>query len=471
MTDMSQLASSLKASINSLPQLSFAITTLDSRFLTLSHTTSGSHSPFPSNHQSHPSSQPSTSITLNSLVQGFLYYLEEKTPWQGHIVDICYKESLTEWSRKYVVDISSSSATLHQTVEKYQLMLRKNEHIHICSSLDVEHSQKHHGFDDYRFVPTTLSDMADEDIDCSVTFLNKKFSCPFFVTSMCGGTDLSGEINHRIASICSHLQIPMGVGSQRIALDNPKCAKTFQVKKTYPKLFLMANLGISAFTSPQALNHAQKAIDMIDADALCIHGNILQELIQTEGQRHFKGLWHYLETCATHIQQPLIFKEVGCGIDVTTAKRLQNCGIQALDVGGAGGTSWGYIEGIRSQQTSHTELGKHFRNWGIPTAESLHILASSPDIHIPLTATGGIRNGITAAKACHLGASMVGLGLPILQAVMKDIQQPHNAFSHLKTTLNTLIKGFRIVQHLTNSASIDDLKRDGILHHTSKPTP
>lgn len=315
-------------------------------------------------------------------------------------------------------------------------VLRKNQHINICQSQDVEATDRYTGFSDLSFVPKTIPELNWSDLDISCSFLGRKFAAPLLITGMTGGIEKGTEINRRLALAAARFGIPMGVGSQRIAVENAEHAKIFAVKKYAPDLFCIANLGAAQITGPDAVAMCQTAIDMIDANALAIHVNILQEAVQVEGDRSFQGLFDNIQKIAAAVSVPIVVKEVGAGMDVATASRLFSIGVQAIDVGGKGGTSWSYIEGQRSSSATVQEVASAFRDWGIPTAYSLSAVAQAfPGAS--LTATGGIRDGITVAKAVALGAKMAGIGLPLFRAALESEDGPTRVLESLVQQLKT----------------------------------
>lgn len=295
---------------------------------------------------------------------------------------------------------------------------RKNQHISICSEQDVESSDRKTGFEDFNFVPQAFPELDWNDLDIHCSFLNRQFSAPFLITGMTGGIEKGKEINHRLAAAASALNIPMGIGSQRIALESPKLAEIFQLKNNFPDLFLIGNLGLAQLRNKNFITLAKTAISMIDADALAIHANVLQELIQDEGDRDFSAVIERIAELTDQLAVPVIIKEVGCGIEPNTALKLKSAGVAAIDVGGRGGTSWAYIEGARSQSDETKKVAATFRDWGIPTAYGLQSLAQISNLDCPLIATGGMRDGLMAAKAIALGATMVGFGLPLFRAAL-----------------------------------------------------
>lgn len=330
--------------------------------------------------------------------------------------------------------------------------IRKDQHIEICHTQDVESSDRFTGFDEYHFVPEALPDLNFEDIDSSTTFLGRRFNAPLLITGMTGGIKKGEEINRRLAHAAAKLNIPMGIGSQRIALENPEYEPIFNVKRHEPGLFLIGNIGCAQLDGNNSLALCQRAVDMVEADALAIHVNVLQESVQVEGDRRFRGLINRIAHICRHLDRPVMIKEVGCGIAPATARRLIDAGVCAIDIGGRGGTSWGYIEGLRSATPAVMEVAETFRNWGIPTAFSLQAIRNSGLHDMPLVATGGIRDGQTAAKAVALGANLVGIGLPLLRAALTSDDAP-------LALLQRFLRELHITMMLTGSTRLPELSQ------------
>lgn len=345
----------------------------------------------------------------------------------------------------------ADNSIFYQNLGKLLTKLRKNQHIEICNKKDVEALDQFTGFSRLNFVPEALPELDETDVDSSVKFLGRAFSYPIFITGMTGGVEEGQRINENLASGASLFNIPMGLGSQRIALEHPEYARIFVLKDKFPKLFLFGNIGFSDLLKENdPVSYCQKAIDMVDADAFAVHLNLIQECVQVEGNRKFKGGLKLLETLCSKLQVPLIVKEVGCGISPSLAKRLEEVGVRVLDVGGRGGTSWSQVESYRVGP-SYSQLGQSFRQWGAPTAYSL---ASAKEIchQMEVTATGGIRDGQTVAKACALGASLCGIGLPLFKAAVESQEK-------VAQVLDIITRQLRITMLATSSRRLMNLKQ------------
>jgi len=382
------------------------------------------------------------------------------TPGQEHIafissdrlgyVDLELKVISSRFDNQ-LIQLKPSCDLSVRRIEALKASLRKEQHIDICDKENVEHSERYTGFSEFNFIPTTFPELDYDQLDLSANFLGKIFQAPIFVTGMTGGVKRGGSINAKIAKACQKKSIPMGVGSQRIALEHPEYSDIFDVKKYAPNLFLIGNLGIAQLLSNDGLDLCKKAIEMIDADALAIHANVLQEMIQIEGDKNFKGVLNRIESLCSSVKIPILVKEVGSGIDIKSARQLLECGVTSIDVGGSGGTSWGFIEGLRTDNLQTRNLSGVFRDWGIPTAFNIKALTEN-GLDIQVSATGGIRDGLSAAKALALGASIAGIGLPIFRAALSDDE------TAVDRALEEIIEGIKITMMLTGSKTPDELK-------------
>ena len=322
---------------------------------------------------------------------------------------------------------------------------RKNDHLDLCAKQDVEATDRSTGFERLSFQPRTLPELDWDELDTHVTLLGRCFAAPFMISGMTFGVERGDALNRNLARCAAHHNIPLGVGSQRIALENRHTQQANDLRRHAPDIFLLANLGISHLQREQCL----QAVEMLEANALAIHLNVMQELMQPEGSRNFRGVLAKLQQLAADFPVPIIVKEVGFGIDPHTAARLLASGIAAIDVGGKGGTSWSWIEGLRHATQEERQLAQAFRNWGIPTAYNVAVLRDALP-HCPLIATGGIRDGLMAAKALALGANMVGLGLPLLKAALVSD-------AAAIAVMHTFIRGLKITMLTTASRSLADL--------------
>ena len=291
---------------------------------------------------------------------------------------------------------------------------RKADHIKINLEKDVR-SALTTGLENYHFIHEALPEMDLEKIDTSLSLFGKQLSAPILISSMTGGTADAESINLRLAEAAQEMKIAMGVGSQRAAIENTELEKTFQVRRVAPDILLFANLGAVQLNYGYGINQCRLAVDMIGADALIFHFNPLQEAVQDAGDTNFAGLARKLEEICKKLEVPVIAKEVGWGISERSAKLLADCGVQAIDVAGAGGTSWSQVEMHRAPDEFTRELAATFVGWGIPTAESiLNVKKAAPDMTV--FASGGIKDGLDIAKCVALGATLGGMAGQFLKA-------------------------------------------------------
>lgn len=296
-----------------------------------------------------------------------------------------------------------------------QTQTRKADHIRICLEEDVQCQQITNGLERYRFIHCCLPELDRNDIDISTTFLGKSLGAPLLISSMTGGTEQAGIINRRLAEVAQHYKIAMGVGSQRVAVEKPSAADTFALRKYAPDVLLLANLGAVQFNYKYGLDECLRVVDILEADALILHLNPLQECIQARGDTNFSGLLDKISILCHQMPVPVIVKEVGNGISGKMAEKLIAAGVTAIDVAGAGGTSWAKVESERAENALQRRLGQTFADWGLPTAECItSIRAVAPKV--PLIASGGLRHGLDAAKAIALKADIAGFAMPFLQA-------------------------------------------------------
>lgn len=332
---------------------------------------------------------------------------------------------------------------------------RKAEHLRVCLEEDVQFQQTTTGLERYRFIHCCLPELDFAEIDITTTFLGKRMGAPLLISSMTGGTEEAKKINYRLAEVAQQYKLAMGVGSQRVAVENPEVADTFAVRQLAPDILLFANLGAVQLNYAYGIEQCQRAIDTLEADALILHLNPLQECVQTNGNKNFRGLLDKIAKLCRVLPVPVIVKEVGNGISAAIAKKLIEAGVSALDVAGAGGTSWAKVEGERAKDARQRRLGKTFADWGLPTAECVTLIrAVAPNI--PLIASGGLRDGIDVAKTLALGADIAGLAWPFLQAAAESETAVRELAEMLMTEIATVL-------FCTGNASISELKRSGAL--------
>jgi isopentenyl-diphosphate Delta-isomerase len=299
---------------------------------------------------------------------------------------------------------------------------RKADHIKINLEKDVQ-SGVTSGLEHYRFVHEALPELNLETVDTTISLFSKQLAAPILISSMTGGTEDAKTINQRLAEAAQSVGVAMGVGSQRAALEVPDLIETFSIaRKMAPGIPLFANLGAVQLNYGYGIKDCRRAIDMLEADALILHLNPLQEAVQDKGDTNFSGLATKIREVCKEINVPVIVKEVGWGISERTARILSDCGVSAIDVAGAGGTSWSQVEMHRSSNEHIRRLAATFVGWGIPTADSiLNIKIAAPEMTI--IASGGIQDGLDIAKCIALGAIIGGMAGKFLKAASEGSEK------------------------------------------------
>ncbi|MEA3339034.1 MAG: type 2 isopentenyl-diphosphate Delta-isomerase [Chloroflexota bacterium] len=328
---------------------------------------------------------------------------------------------------------------------------RKSDHIRINLQEDVDFKHVSTGFERYRFIHCAMPDFDLESVDTSITLLGRRLTAPLLISSMTGGTPEAGAINQRLAEAAQAAGIGMGLGSQRAAIEDPTLADTYQVRRVAPDILLLANLGAVQLNYGYGPDECRRAVEMVEADALILHLNPLQEALQPEGNTRFAGLLAKIGAVCRALDTPVIVKEVGWGISERVARQLANVGVAAIEVAGAGGSSWSQVEMHRATNGLQRQVAAAFADWGIPTAESLLMaLRGAPELLA--IASGGIRDGIQIAKAIALGATACGAAGPFLHAASKSVA----AVTDLITVLVTQL---RVAMFTAGAADISTLQR------------
>lgn len=238
---------------------------------------------------------------------------------------------------------------------------------------------------------------------------------------MTGGTPLAEKINIHLAEAAQEYGLAMGLGSQRAAIEDSSLATTFQVRRVAPDILLFANLGAVQLNYGYGVEQCQRAVEMVEADALILHFNALQEAVQPEGDGNFAGLLAKIADVCRKVGVPVIAKEVGWGISEQAAHQLAEAGVAIIDVAGAGGTSWSEVEYHRAPNAFHARVARSFADWGIPTAESIQYARQGAP-QLPIFASGGLRDGIDVAKCIALGTTLAGMAGPFLKAANESVE-------------------------------------------------
>jgi isopentenyl-diphosphate delta-isomerase len=332
---------------------------------------------------------------------------------------------------------------------------RKVDHIRINLEEDVQFPRLTTGLEQYRFLHQALPDLDLAEIDTHVELFGKTLYAPILISSMTGGTKMAHRINQNLAQAAQTHQIAMGVGSQRAALEDDALAFSLQIRNVAPDILLFANIGAVQLNYGYNIEHCQRAVEMIDADALILHFNVLQEAVQPEGDSNFAGLLGKIETVCKKLSVPVIAKEVGWGFSESDARDLANAGVAAIDVAGAGGTSWSEVEYHRAPSEFHAKVAASFADWGIPTAESIQYVAKgAPGINI--IASGGLRDGIDIAKCIALGAILGGMAGPFLKAADESVEAVNDLIRQLiaQIRISMLCSGAGDIAALQNTPLI-----------------
>lgn len=328
---------------------------------------------------------------------------------------------------------------------------RKADHIRINLEEDVQFPRLSTGLENYRFTHVAVPEANLSDIDSTVEVFGKTLSAPILISSMTGGTEMATRLNRTLAEAAQTHQIAMGLGSQRAAVEHDELAQSFKVRDIAPDVLLFANIGAVQLNYGYGVEQCQRAVDMAEADALILHFNVLQEAVQPEGDTNFAGLLKKIEHVCKHLPVPVIAKEVGWGFSRGDAYNLSNAGVAAIDVAGAGGTSWSEVEYHRAPSAFHARVAAAFADWGIPTAEAIeNVAATAPDMTV--IASGGLRDGIDIAKTVALGAVMGGMAGPFLKAA----DQSSEAVDQFIREITTQI---RIAMLCSGATSIAELQK------------
>jgi isopentenyl-diphosphate delta-isomerase len=312
---------------------------------------------------------------------------------------------------------------------------RKSRHLDICLEDDVA-SHLDAGFSGVRLRHEALPECALEDVDLTTTLFGHTLAAPILISSMTGGTERARSINYNLAIAAERAGVALALGSQRAALEDPALLPTYRVRDVAPRVVLFANIGAVQFNYGVTVDDAIRTVESIAADGLYLHLNPLQEALQPSGDTNFRNLLPRIGELCRRLGVPVIAKSVGSGISVRTAARLLDAGVAAVDVAGAGGTSWARVEGRRAGDSKREALAESFAAWGYPTTEATAALRGAfPQALI--FASGGIRTGVDAAKAIALGANIAGAGLPFLEPATRSAEAVSDA-------LEVIVNGLQI---------------------------
>ncbi|QQS38173.1 MAG: type 2 isopentenyl-diphosphate Delta-isomerase [Ignavibacteriales bacterium] len=333
---------------------------------------------------------------------------------------------------------------------------RKQEHIELCLTDKVAFINKTNGFEKYEFIHDAVTEVEIEKINLSTKFFSKKIDYPFIISCMTGGTGEAENINSQLAEAANQLNIVLGVGSQRQALENQQYHHSYKViRERAPGIPLLGNIGAAQVVLSKSLYEFQVLVDLVEADAFVVHLNPLQELLQPEGEIFFKGLRKKITKLVKALSVPVIIKEVGSGISYSSAKKMLECGVKGIDVSGAGGTSWAGVEILRQKTQSEKN---HFWDWGLPTSYCINeVQKLKKKYSFYLVGSGGISTAEECAKAIALGADMTASARPILQALDKT------GVDGVTSLIKSWFEDLKKIMFLTGSKSIKDFQKNKLI--------
>ena len=324
---------------------------------------------------------------------------------------------------------------------------RKLKHVDVCLHYPVEYSTRTTGFEHFDLPYNALPESDLQSVNTNTTFLGKPLRAPLLIGAMTGGAELSGTINRHLATAAEAVGVGLMLGSQRVMLEHPEAAASFNVRPYAPTALLVGNLGVAQLNKGYGADELRRAVESVGADALALHTNPLQEALQQNGDTNFSDLVAKLSEIVPQVPYPVLLKEVGHGLSAAVAKSVAGVGFAALDVAGAGGTSWAKVEEfVNYGEVRSPELAE----WGIPTATALQeVHEALPDM--PLVASGGIRSGVDVAKALALGAEVVAVARPLLEPATRSAEA-------VIETLERLVWELKVAMHCSGAGNIGALK-------------
>ncbi len=334
---------------------------------------------------------------------------------------------------------------------------RKADHIRINLRSDVSAKGVTSGFERYRFLHQALPELDLDQVDTSVELFGRHLAAPLLISSMTGGTPEAAGINRALAEVAQTTGLAMGLGSGRVLLEHPEVSDTFAVRAVAPDILLFANLGAAQLNKGVTVDDCRRLVEHLGADALVLHLNPLQEALQPEGDAKFAGLLGRIEALCRRLDRPVVAKEVGWGIASDTVRRLLDAGVAAIDVAGAGGTSWSEVERQRIDDPVRARVAAAFAGWGISTAEALRMARHTAPGAL-IFASGGVRTGLDACKAIALGADLVGIAGPFLRAVAAGPATAADLASELREVL-------RIAMFCLGASTLAELRHTPRLAH------
>ncbi|MCZ7556315.1 MAG: type 2 isopentenyl-diphosphate Delta-isomerase [Bacteroidia bacterium] len=337
---------------------------------------------------------------------------------------------------------------------------RKQEHVELCVSGQVGYRTKRTGLEDWDYIHNALPEIDASEIDTSTEFLGRRLSFPLLITGMTGGYADAERINGMLAEVCQELRIAIGAGSMRQALEDDRFHASWKIlRRNANAVPVLANIGAPEVARMHDTAAAERLVELVEADALVVHTNPLQEFLQPEGDTRFRGVLDALRMLCSRLSVPVILKEVGAGISADVARRAYKAGVRCIDISGAGGTSWAGVEMLR--RNDDIEIASAFHDWGIPTAEALLALRADRPGDLRLIASGGITDGLMIAKCITLGADLTGAARPLLTALFEGGQEA------LRNRIVSWQHDLTGAMFLTGSRSLNDLRQAPIIHRST----
>jgi isopentenyl-diphosphate delta-isomerase len=336
--------------------------------------------------------------------------------------------------------------------DKSEIFKRKNDHIRINLEEDVNSSLTT-GLEKIHLKHCALPEISLDEVDLTAQFLGHSLNMPLLISSMTGGTTEGERINTHLAEAAQQAHVALALGSQRPALERNNAVNSFRLRRFAPDIPIFANIGAVQLNYGIGVTECRELIEMASADALILHLNPLQEALQPEGDVNFHQLLPKINSLCKHLTIPVIVKEVGWGISDSVAFQLKEAGVAAIDVAGAGGTSWSQVEMFRISDESTRRIASHFRDWGIPTVDALQSIRSL-NLDLPLIASGGLKTGMDIAKCIALGADICGMAGRLLHAATTSTESVISVFAELK-------KELQITLFVCGAANLESLKNNG----------
>ncbi len=354
--------------------------------------------------------------------------------------------------RRWNLEVVSWEGDSEKTLQGHMSGSRKDSHLSIVAEEDVESGLEQRAWERWDLPHLALPEGRPEDMDLSCSLLGRELSAPVMIAGMTGGSSRAGAINRVLAVTAQELGLAMGLGSQRVLLEQDGLLPTFRVRDLAPDILLLANVGAIQLNLGVDIDDCRRLVDSVEADALALHLNPIQEMVQPEGDRDWRDLRTKIAKLIEALEVPVVIKEVGSGISAELAVICRDMGAAAIDVGGSGGTSWAKIEGLRSQDSERQAMGESFRRWGISTGDAVRECRAVLGAEFPLIATGGVRNGVDVARAVALGADVAGMALPFFRAADQG-QDPALARGR------RILEELRIAMLCSGARTVADLPR------------